>query len=47
MFDLLNIKTRRERRQFVKAMIGGIAVMGSVYVWAWISYIFAPSYYGW
>lgn len=47
MFEILGIKTRREKKAFVKAVIGGTAIMACVYVWAWISYVFAPSYYGW
>ena len=31
----------------MKEFLGGVAVMALEYVWAWISYVFAPSYYGW
>ena len=47
MWEILDIKTRREKKQFIKAVIGGTAVMACVYLAAWISYIFAPAYYGW
>ena len=46
MFEILGI-SKEERKEFVKTFIGAVAVMGCVYVWAWISYMFAPSYYGW
>lgn len=36
-----------ERKEFVNAMIGAVAVMGCAYIIAWVSYVFAPSYYGW
>ena len=46
MFDLLGIN-KEERKEFLSALIGAVAVMGCVYIIAWVSYIFAPSYYGW
>jgi len=46
MFDLLGIN-KEERKEFIKTFIGAVAVMGCVYLAAWISYVFAPSYYGW
>lgn len=46
MFEILGI-SKEERKQFLTALIGGVAVMGCAYVIAWAAYVFAPSYYGW
>ena len=46
MFEILGIK-KEERKEFLAALIGAVAVMVCVYLAAWISYVFAPSFYGW
>lgn len=46
MFEILGIK-KEERKEFLAALVGGIGIMGCVYAFAWISYVFAPSFYGW
>lgn len=46
MKDLFDIP-KSERKEFLTALVGGIAIMGCVYASAWVSYVFAPSYYGW
>lgn len=46
MKDLFDIP-KSERKEFLQTFIGAVAVMGCAYIIAWVSYVFAPSYYGW
>ena len=46
MFEIFGIG-KEERKEFLTALVGTVAVMACVYVFAWVSYVFAPSYYGW
>ena len=38
---------KNESKEFLTAIIGGVAVMFGFYIYAWAAYIFAPSYFGW
>ena len=38
-------KDKKERKEFIKAMLGGIAMMGACYIMIWAVYIFAPEGY--
>lgn len=49
MKDILNLISlptdKAERKEFIKALFGGIAVMTLCYITIWAVYIFAPAGY--
>lgn len=36
---------KQERKEFIKALFGGLAMMGCCYILIWAIYIFAPNGY--
>lgn len=38
-------KDKKERKEFFKEMLGGLAMVGCCYIMVWFVYIFAPEGY--